>query len=71
VRYHEITSGTRIPVNTEEQGILDLADKGVLKQSSFDERQQEVARNMVSRGLLKRFDDGIFKVSSLDNIERD
>jgi len=55
MRFYEISSGLRIPVSQEEQDIIDLiADKGKIKKSVLDERQQEVSRLMVSRGLLVR-----------------
>lgn len=55
MRFHEISSGVRIPVSQEEQDIIDLfSNKRQLIRSSLDERQQEVARMMVSRGLLDR-----------------
>lgn len=54
MRYLEIISGVRIPVSEEEQNILDLASKdGGIDPSSLEERDEEVARKMVSRGLLK------------------
>lgn len=54
MRYFEITSGVRIPVSSEEQSIMDKAAGGDLLKSSLDERDQEVARRMVTRGLLNR-----------------
>lgn len=55
MRFYEISSGLRIPVSQEEQDIIDLiADKGKIKKSVLDERQEEVSRLMVSRGLLVR-----------------
>lgn len=71
MRYHEISAGTRVPVSSEEQDLLDLSSKGVLDNNTLDDRQKEVARNMVSRGLLRRHEGGVLNVSSLDNIERD
>lgn len=56
MRFYEISSGLRIPVSQEEQDIIDLIanNKGKIKKSMLDERQQEVSRLMVSRGLLIR-----------------
>jgi hypothetical protein len=54
MRFFEISSGIRLPVSQEEQEILDLALEGSLLESKLDERQGEVARLMVSRGLLVR-----------------
>ncbi len=71
MRYFEIASATRIPVSFEEQQLLDLADKGVLERGKLDERQNEVCRLMVTRGLLNRLENGSYVVNSLANIERD
>lgn len=53
MRYLEIISGLRVTVSQEEQEILDLI-KDKLLNSDLDERQQEIARLMVNRGLLLR-----------------
>lgn len=53
MRFYEISSGVRVPVDTEEQALLDKAvEARSLLDSDLDERQAEVARKMVSRGLL-------------------
>jgi hypothetical protein len=54
MRFYEITSGVRMPVSIEEQEILDKAGESGVKKSELDERDQEVARRMVTRGLLNR-----------------
>jgi len=55
MRFFEISSGLRIPVSEEEQEILDLIPRGDrIAKAKLDERQKEVARNMVTRGLLVR-----------------
>lgn len=54
MKFFEVTSGVRIPVSLEEQEILDRVDEGECLKGDLDERQQEVARQMVTRGLLKR-----------------
>ena len=53
MRFFEISSGFRVPVDQEEQSILDKAGEDLFD-STLDEREQEVARKMVSRGLLTR-----------------
>lgn len=59
MRFYEISSGLRLPVSQEEQEILDLAtEKHRVAKAELDERQKEVARLMVSRGLLVRERDG-------------
>jgi len=55
MRFFEISSGIRLPVSGEEQEIIDMvASKKQIAKSDLDERQQEVARKMVSRGILNR-----------------
>lgn len=55
MRFFEISSGIRLPVNEEEQVLLDRAvEQRRIKRSELSEREQEVARLMVSRGLLNR-----------------
>lgn len=54
MRWHEIASGLRMHVSGEEQAILDRAMREDLPEDKLDERDQEVARQMVSRGLLHR-----------------
>jgi hypothetical protein len=74
MRFHEISSGYRLPVFAEEQAILDkIVDGSHLLKSSLDEREQEVARLMVSKGLLDRRkdDNGIyFVVNSAEDLWR-
>ena len=52
MRYHEIASGVRLHVNTEENALLNRAEAESLKLDDLEERELEVIRNMVSRGLL-------------------
>lgn len=54
MRFYEISSGVRLPVSQEEQEILDMVSEGAILESKLNERQEEVARLMVSRGLLIR-----------------
>jgi hypothetical protein len=53
MRVFELTSGIRIPISAEEQEILAriMLDQKVTHKS-LSEREQEVARLMVSRGLI-------------------
>ncbi len=74
MRYYEITSGVRMPVSGEEQDILDKAGNSVLKKADLDERDQEVARRMVTRGLLNRGrddDKNIIFTSNKEKLSRD
>ena len=56
MRYVETTAGLRVPVSGEEQEIFDKAGDKLYKKS-LDEREKEVARKMVSRGVLNRRQD--------------
>jgi len=72
MRFYEISSGFRIPVSNEEQDIIDMisSKKGTVSKSDFDERQEEVARKMVARGLLVRSKDSDGKILiSTNNID--
>lgn len=76
MRFREIRGGLQIPVSGEEQGLIDLIESqegNLIKRSELDERQQEVARKMVSRGVLERTQhDGslYYVVSKLDDLWR-
>jgi len=76
MRFHEIRGGIQIPVSSEEQDLIDLIESqegNFIKRSELDERQREVARKMVSRGVLDRTQrDGslFYVVSRLDDLWR-
>lgn len=76
MRFREIQGGIQIPVSGEEQGLIDLIESQegqFIKRSELDERQREVARKMVSRGVLDRTQrDGslYYVVSKLDDLWR-
>jgi hypothetical protein len=69
--YAETTSGIRVPVSSEEQEILNMCSKKMYK-NNLDDREQEVARRMVSRGVLHRNKDdgGIFFVTDNRKLTR-
>lgn len=71
MRYIDITSGVRVPISGEEQEIFDKAKEKLYK-VSLDERDQEVARKMVSRGLINRRkdDSGIFFIQNIKQLTR-
>ena len=74
MRYHEIASGLRLAVSCEEQELLDKADGEPFDKDTLDEREQELARLMVSRGVLDQYPhDGhvYYHVSSVNDIWRD
>lgn len=56
MRYFEIAGGLRLPVNEEERDVLALIQESEhsITDDHLDERQQELTRLMVSRGLLNR-----------------
>lgn len=76
MRFREIRGGIQIPVSGEEQDLIDLIESQegeFIKRKDLDERQREVARKMVSRGVLERTQrDGslYYVVSRLDDIWR-
>lgn len=78
MRFIEIASGVTIPVSSEEDELLYRAnatnDDTIIK-ADLDERQQEVARLMCSRGIFDRLRDKdgkiIYRVSSVTNIWTD
>ena len=72
MRFFEITSGVRIHCSLEEQEILDRAAHDLAK-SELDDRAQEIARKMVSRGILKRIkkDNKIYFRKNKETLRRD
>lgn len=76
MRFHEIASGFRVPVSGEEQRMLRrVGSKTLAADSLDDERDQEVARTMVRRGLLDpcRDEDGklAYRSNSVNDIWRE
>ena len=56
MRYFEIAGGFRIDISEEERDLLVLANNNILEEE-LDERAQEVAFQMVSKGLLVRHEE--------------
>lgn len=76
MRYHEIASGVRLPVYYEDDEILSIFPKSglMLKSEITDERHEEIARLMVSRGLLRQIvKDGriYYRINSATDIWKD
>lgn len=74
MRYHDIASGIKVPVYVEEQDLLARADKDDVACDQLGEREQELARLMVSRGLLRYFTKNgrvFFRTISSDDIWRE
>lgn len=57
MRYHEICGGLRVAASIFEQELLDSFDDFILDET-LDEWEQELARKMVSKGLLNRVTEG-------------
>jgi hypothetical protein len=73
MRYFEIAGGIRMAVSLEEQSLLDLAGKEMIADANLEERDQEIARNMVSRGLFNRLNrDGklYYSLNGLEDVWR-
>ena len=73
MRYFEISSGFRVPMSNEEREIMSkVGIKGIREDEIIDEREQEVARMMMMRGLLnkKRDKDGklVYRQNSVNDI---
>jgi hypothetical protein len=57
MRFREILEGIFAHVSLEEQSIIDMIESHenrMVKRSDLDERQKELARKMVSRGVILR-----------------
>jgi hypothetical protein len=68
MRYHEIASGLQVPLSCEEQELIDRHGEPIDK-DSLDERERELARLMVSRGVLDQYpqDDHVYYHLSTPN----
>lgn len=56
MRFIELFSGLQVPINNEEGLLLrKIHEETSISKKSLNEREQEVARLLTSRGLLKRF----------------
>ena len=73
MRYHEIASGLRVALSCEEQELIDKHAGEPIEKDSLDEREQELARLMVSHGILDQYpqDDKVYyHLSSANDIWR-
>jgi hypothetical protein len=73
MRYRDI-AGMQVPVYTEEQDLLDRAEKAPLAKSQLDERERELIRQMISRGLMRyyrRNNETMYRTVSVNDIWRD
>lgn len=69
--YAETMSGLRVPISSEEAEIYNKCGSPIYK-TNMDDREQEVARRMVSRGVIHRHkdDDGIYFVRDTKKLTR-
>lgn len=73
MRYFEITSGLRLYISAEEQRLLDMMEDSCIPASDLDERDEMLARRMVSRGILlslKQDGDEVFAPNQDPNLWR-
>lgn len=74
MRYFEIQSGIRLPASNEETELIEkVQENGHILNEDLNIREQEVARKLVSRGLLERkFIDHkmVFSFNGLDELYR-
>jgi hypothetical protein len=74
MRYFEIASGMQMPVSSEEWTLLRRIIEAPVRETELDERDGQLARRMLSRGLLdyyKRNDETFYRASSINDIWRD
>lgn len=73
-KFYGVKGGLRIPASNEETNLIEtIIEKDCVKNSELNERDQELARILTSRGLLERvFIDKelCFKFNKLTNIHR-
>ena len=55
MRYFEVMGGIRVPASVEETALIERIEaNGALTRKSLNERDRELARKLVSRGILNR-----------------
>jgi hypothetical protein len=68
MRFREIRGGIQVPVSNEEQELLERIEKSSSTlRKDLNERERELARLMVSRGVLNRVRDSEQQVRYLIN----
>lgn len=71
MRFVEFAGGLRQPVSGEELELLDRIPKDGVTRASLDEREQEIAFSLCSRGILRRFRDTDGKLRYASALEED
>ena len=57
MRYFEVMGVVQVPISAEEHLLLGQVDTdGTMANDNLDDRQAEIARKMVNRGILRRFE---------------
>ncbi len=55
MKYYEIMGGIQVPASAEETALIErIEENGALPKKSLNERDRELARKLVSRGILNR-----------------
>lgn len=68
MRFREIRGGIQVPVSNEEQELLERIEQSSgMFRKDLNERERELARLMVSRGVLNRMRDQDSQVRYLIN----
>jgi hypothetical protein len=76
MRFREFQGGIQMPVSLEEEALIKKIDdskEGITEKDELDERELELARKMVSRGLLNRFrtnEKTFYMVNKLEDVWR-
>lgn len=75
MKYRDVAGGLRLYISNEEDHLVSkIEESGFASKTGLSEREQEVARKLVSRGVLNRLknDNGImYVVNSLQELIRD
>jgi hypothetical protein len=76
MRFREFQGGIQMPVSLEEEALIKKIDdskEGITEKDNLDERELELARKMVSRGLLNRVrtnEKTFYMVNKLEDVWR-
>lgn len=56
MRWIDVIGGLKMPINNEESDLVDkINESNEIAKKDLNEREEELARNLVSRGILNRF----------------
>jgi hypothetical protein len=72
MRFIEILGGLQAPITNEEDTLVNkIIQERSMPKKKLDEREQEIARKLTSRGILKRVKiegDTFYKINSLEQV---